>query len=280
MLHVVGSSALASNSADERSGSRVRVAAIGDLHCGRTAPEVLHALLQRAAADADLLLLCGDLVDHGLPDEARALARELANIGTPTLAVLGNHDVEAGKEAEICGILTDVGVRVLDGDSCVVRGVGIAGVKGFAGGFGAHALGAWGEAAIKAFVHEAVQESLKLEAALSRLPDGPRLALLHYAPIAATLEGESAELFPFLGSSRLEEPINRFGVDLVFHGHAHNGAPEGRTGSGIPVFNVSMPVLERAFPDHTPVRVVEIAVPHAEALPPVATTAPSVAEDA
>ena len=216
MLRAVDKTAQAKDpGSDQREPTRVRLAAVGDLHCGRYSPEVLHALLQRAATDAEVLLLCGDLVDHGLLEEARTLARELATIGTPTVAVLGNHDVEAGKEAEIVAILADVGVHVLDGDSITLRGVGIAGVKGFAGGFGAHALGAWGEAAIKTFVHEAVEEALKLEAALSRLNGGPRVAVLHYSPIAATLQGEATEIYPFLGSSRLEEPLNRFGVDMV-----------------------------------------------------------------
>ena len=280
MLRAVDNTAQAKDSGtDQREPTRVRLAAVGDLHCGRCSPESMHALLQRAATDAEVLLLCGDLVDHGLPEEARTLARELATIGTPTVAVLGNHDVEAGKEAEIVAILADVGVHVLDGDSITLRGVGIAGVKGFAGGFGAHALGAWGEAAIKTFVHEAVQEALKLEAALSRLNGGPRVAVLHYSPIAATLQGEATEIYPFLGSSRLEEPLNRFGVDMVFHGHAHGGAPEGRTAVGVPVFNVSMPVLERDFPDRSPVRVVEIEVPDlAAASGAAAMTAPAIAE--
>jgi Icc-related predicted phosphoesterase len=237
-----------------------RIAAVADLHCGRDAPP-LGALFTRATAEADVLLLCGDLVDHGLPDEARLLAREIAtSVGVPTLAVLGNHDFESGHEQEICAILGDVGVRILDGDSYEVAGVGIAGVKGFAGGFGRHTLGAWGEAAIKNFVREAIDETLKLEAALSKLHSGPRIAMLHYSPITATLEGEAPEIYPFLGTSRLEEPLNRFAVDAVFHGHAHPGAAEGRTAAGIPVYNVSVPVMRRAFPDHPPYRLIEVEI--------------------
>ena len=248
-------------------GSTVRVAAVGDLHCGRYPQAALHALLTRAAAEGDLLLLCGDLVDRGLPDEARLLARELSAVDVPIVAVLGNHDVEADHVSEVLEILADAHVHVLDGDCLTVLGIGIAGVKGFAGGFGSYALGAWGEPAIKAFVHEAVEEALKLEAALSRLGDGPRVAILHYAPIVETVIGEAPEVFPFLGSSRLEDPLNHYGVTAVFHGHAHRGAPEGRTSGGAPVFNVAVPVLERLWPDRPPFRKLEISVPAAAASP-------------
>jgi Icc-related predicted phosphoesterase len=246
-------------------GGVVRVAAVADLHCGRDSLP-LHDLFARVTAEADVLLLCGDLVDHGLPDEARLLAREIAtSVGVPTLAVLGNHDFESGREQEICTILSDVGVRLLDGDSHEVAGIGIAGIKGFAGGFGRHTLGAWGEAGIKNFVHEAVEEALKLETALSKLHTASRVAMLHYSPIAATLAGEAAEIYPFLGTSRLEEPLNRYAVDVVFHGHAHAGAPEGRTSAGIPVYNVSVPVLARCFPDRPPFRLVEVPIEAAQA---------------
>jgi Icc-related predicted phosphoesterase len=247
----------------------VRLAAVGDLHVGRQGAAALRSLLAHAVTEADVLLLCGDLLDHGLPDEARALAHELAVAAIPILAVLGNHDVESGHEAEVRAILGDAGVRLLDGDSFEVRGLGIAGVKGFAGGFGRYALGAWGEAAIKTFVHEAIEEALKLEAALSQLRGKPCVAMLHYAPIAATVVGESLEIYPFLGSSRLEEPLNRYDVAAIFHGHAHAGQPEGRTSAGVPVYNVAQPVLERLLPDAPPLRIVEIPVGPA-ATPPQA----------
>ena len=214
----------------------MRLAAVADLHCGRYPLEALHGLLQRAAADAEVLLSCGNLVDHGLPDEARILARELAMIGTPTVAVLGHHDVEAGRETEIVGILSEVGVAVLDGDAHRRRGIGIAGVKGFAGGFGAHALGAVGRRRlIKTFVHEAVEEALKLEAALSRLTDGPRVAMLHYSPIAARYRARRRRSIRSSARVGSKEPLNRFGVDMVFHATrtaAHRkGAPA--PGSGV-----------------------------------------------
>jgi Icc-related predicted phosphoesterase len=145
----------------------------------------------------------------------------------------------------------------LDGDSTEVLGIGFAGVKGFAGGFGRRALGPWGEDTIKKFVHEAVDEALKLESALARLRNDHLIAVLHYAPIQATVEGEPREIYPFLGCSRLEEPLNRYPVTAVFHGHAHHGQPEGRTARNVPVYNVSMSLMRELFPAR-PFRIFEI----------------------
>jgi Icc-related predicted phosphoesterase len=255
-----------------RTGDTVRVAAVGDVHCTRTAPGVLTGMFAEAASQADVLCLLGDLTDYGLPEEARVLARELAGIKIPILAVLGNHDYESGQEGEVMAILREAGLHVLDGDATEIEGVGFAGVKGFGGGFGRRTLEPWGEAATKAFVHEAVAEALKLERALARLRTPQRVALLHYAPIEGTVQGEPRELFPFLGSSRLEDPINRYRVTAAFHGHAHRGEPEGRTSAGIPVFNVAMPLLRRALSDTLPVRIVDVPAPVAAA---VAEEAPS-----
>lgn len=238
----------------------VRVAATGDLHCSRTAQGAWQPLFARVGESADMLLLAGDLTDYGTPDEARVLARELAPLRLPTIAVLGNHDVESGKEEEVRQILTDAGVKVLDGDAVDVLGIGIAGVKGFGGGFGPRALGAWGEAIIKQFVHEAVNEALKLEAALARLRTTATIVLVHYSPVQQTVEGEPLEIYPFVGSSRLEDPINRFPVSLVVHGHAHRGQLEGVTKSNVPVYNVSIPLLARSFPDRQPFRVFNVTV--------------------
>jgi Icc-related predicted phosphoesterase len=237
----------------------VRLAAVADVHCTKTAPGALAAALTEAAAQADVLLLGGDLTDYGLPEEARVLARELSGVKIPVVAVLGNHDYESGKEAEVTAILCEAGVKVLDGDAVEIHGVGFAGVKGFAGGFGRRMLEPWGEAVVKSFVHAAVEEALKLERALARLRTPQRVALLHYAPIEATVEGEPREIFPFLGSSRLEEPLNRHRATVVFHGHAHRGAPEGRTSTGIPVYNVAMPLLRRTLSETLPVRFLEVA---------------------
>jgi Icc-related predicted phosphoesterase len=240
------------------SASHVRIAALGDLHVSKSSQGALKPLFTQISASADVLVLCGDFTDYGVPEEARVLARELTNaVKIPIVAVLGNHDYESGKEMEIMQILRDSGITVLDGEATEVHGIGFAGVKGFCGGFGRGALGPWGEKAIKAFVQEAVDESLKLEAALARLRTPRRVALLHYAPVRATVEGEPIEIFPYLGSSRLEEPINRYRVSAVFHGHAHRGTPEGRTSTGVPVYNVAMPLLSRTNPDRPPLLIVE-----------------------
>ena len=237
----------------------MRVAAVGDLHCTKTSQGALQPLFAAASANADVLLLCGDLTDYGLPEEARVLARELgAALRIPAVGVLGNHDYESGQHEEVVQILRDAGVVILDGDGCEVAGLGIGGVKGLGGGFGERALQPWGEDVMKRFVRETVDEALKLESALARLRTPQRVALLHYSPIQATVEGEPPELYPFLGSSRLEEPLNRYPVSLVFHGHAHHGQAEGRTRGGVPVYNVCLPLLRGLDPEHPPVRIVEL----------------------
>jgi Icc-related predicted phosphoesterase len=250
---------------DRPARTQLRIAAMGDLHVSKNSQGAFQSLFSQIAEAADVLLLCGDFTDYGLPDEARVLVRELnAALKVPVIAVLGNHDFEGGKSDEIRQILIDGGVAVLDGEATEVHGVGFAGVKGFAGGFGRGALGPWGEQAIKAFVQEAVDEALKLEAALARLRTQKRVALLHYSPIRATVEGEPPEIFAYLGSSRLEEPINRYRVSAVFHGHAHRGTAEGRTSTGIPVHNVSMPLLQRVNPDRPPFLIVEVPLSESE----------------
>jgi Icc-related predicted phosphoesterase len=236
----------------------MRIAAVGDIHCTRSSQGALQALFAEAGRRADVLLLCGDLTDYGLPDEARVLVRELAGIKVPVLAVLGNHDFESGKHDEVQAILTEGGIKLLDGDSVELDGVGFAGVKGFCGGFGRGTLEPWGEDTIKRFVHESVEEALKLEKGLSRLRTTKRVAVLHYAPIAATVEGEPREIFPFLGSSRLEEPLHRYRVDVAFHGHAHRGTAQGRTSAGVPVYNVALPLLKSALAGEPPLRVIEL----------------------
>lgn len=251
--------ALAPSSAVPEAISRsVRVAAMADLHYSRTSQGVLLPMLSHVHDDADILVLAGDLTDYGLPEEADLVVRDLKSaVRIPMVAVLGNHDYESGRQADVVGMLRDAGINLLDGDSVEVNGVGFAGVKGFGGGFGRGALGPWGEGAIKQFVNEAIGESLKLESALARLRTPAKVAVLHYSPVRDTVEGEPLEIFPYLGSSRLEEPLTRYPVSAVFHGHAHHGAPEGRTSNGIPVFNVSLPLMRDINGDR-PYRVVEI----------------------
>ena len=241
-----------------KNNSVVRIAAVGDIHYSKASQGSLQPLFAEITERADILVLAGDLTDFGLAEEAKILAKDLTSLRIPAVGVLGNHDYEAGEERDIGSILTDAGVRILDGDTYEVHGVGFAGVRGFCGGFGRGALGAWGESVIKAFVHEAINEALKLESALARLRSAHRVAIIHYAPIRETVEGEPLEIYPFLGSSRLEEPLSRFGVSAVFHGHAHKGAMEGKTSTGIPVFNVSYPLLQKHLSEHSPYRILEL----------------------
>ena len=236
----------------------VRFAAVGDLHCNEASAGTLRGFFAQANEAADALLLCGDLTDYGTLKEAKVLADELSIVSVPVIAVLGNHDYECGAADEVRRTLQGVGVQVLDGEAIEVHGIGIAGAKGFAGGFGRASLGSWGESAIKQFVAEAVQEAFKLESALAKLRTPHRIALLHYAPIAGTVQGEPPEIYAFLGSSRLEDPLLRYPVDMVVHGHAHRGALEGRTMGGTPVYNVAKPLLLRSFPDQPPFRVLSL----------------------
>lgn len=241
-----------------RSASTVRFAAVGDLHVNKDSAGTLRQLFAQASDAADALLLCGDLTDYGTAEEAHVLAEELSVVKIPIVAVLGNHDFESGTPEIVVDTLSHAGVRVLDGAACEIEGVGIAGIKGFAGGFGRGSLGAWGEPAIKMFVQEALQEAMKLESALAKLRTARKIALLHYSPVASTVAGEPPEIFPFLGSSRLEEPLLRYPVDVVFHGHAHRGTLEGKTISGVPVFNVAKPLLMRTRPEQPAFRLFEL----------------------
>ena len=237
----------------------MRLAAVGDVHCKKSSRGAFEPLFASMAAAADVLVLCGDLTDYGLADEARVLVEELAAARpVPIVAVLGNHDFESDGPDQVKGILGDAGVKVLDGDECEIAGVGFAGVKGMGGGFGTRALQPWGEEVTKRFVREAVDEALKLESALAKLKTNQRVAVLHYSPIRTTVEGEPPEVFPFLGSSRLEEPLLRYPVSVALHGHAHHGRFEGRTRNDVPVYNVCIPVLERLSLGHPPYWIVEL----------------------
>lgn len=239
----------------------IRIAALGDLHY-RTGSDGgrFRTAITEISDSADILLLCGDIIDHGMPDEARLLMKDISDTAKriTIIAVLGNHEFESGKVDEVVNIMKGGGITILDGEACEVQGVGFAGAKGFPGGFGARMLAPWGEPIIKRFVHEAVEEALKLESALARLRTDSRIALLHYSPILATVIGEPPEIYPFLGCSRLEEPLNRYPVAAIFHGHAHNGTHEGKTSSGVPVYNVAMKLMEKTFPGKPPCRILEV----------------------
>jgi Icc-related predicted phosphoesterase len=224
----------------------LRIAAVGDLHFDGSKSGALRDMFADVHRNADVLALCGDLTTHGRPEQMRAFVNELAGVQIPIVAVLGNHDFESNAAGECSDILCEAGVEVLDGTNVVIEGVGFAGTKGFAGGFGRGSLGPFGEELIKEFVNAAVEEALKLERALQQLRSDTRIVLLHYAPIPETIAGEPETIYPFLGSSRLLQPIDTHGATAVFHGHAHHGALTADTPAGIPVFNVAMPLLEAA----------------------------------
>lgn len=226
------------------SGTRTfRVAAVGDLHYGDDGRGSLSEMVATVNAEADVLALVGDLTTHGRVKQIEPLIRELDAVDVPVVAVLGNHDFEGEETDELVKALCDAGVDVLDGSHVVIDGVGFAGTKGFAGGFGRGALAPFGEPLIKQFVQHAIEEQLKLENALRSLNTDVRVALLHYAPCPETVAGEPEIIFPFLGSSRLLQPIETLGADVVFHGHAHHGTRHAVTGAGIPIYNVSLPIL-------------------------------------
>ncbi|HYJ29124.1 MAG TPA: metallophosphoesterase [Allosphingosinicella sp.] len=227
------------------SGGPIILAAIGDLHVSEQSEHEFRDVFARMSDSADVAALCGDLTNFGKLSEAEILAEDLKALTIPTVAVLGNHDVEAGFADEVAKILEQAGVTMLDEQAAVIEGVGFAGVKGFLGGFGRGELGAFGEQAIKDFVDEAINEARKLENALRSLRTERVVAVLHYAPIAGTVEGEPLEIYPFLGSSRLADAVDRFdNVKAVVHGHAHRGRYQGATPRGVPVYNCARYVVE------------------------------------
>lgn len=233
----------------------IRIAAVGDLHYGTGSQGILRPGLMHLPDRADLLLLAGDLTRCGGPEEVQVLADELRGLAVPIVAVLGNHDYHAGREAEVRRALEGASVRVLEGEATTVDvdgiRVGIAGTKGFGGGFrGAHGSD-FGEPEMKAFVGHTKMLSDRLERALTGLDVDLRIALLHYSPIESTLEGERLEIYPFLGSYLMAEAVDNAGADLVVHGHAHHGSERGRTPSGIPVRNVAQPLIRHAYNVYT-----------------------------
>lgn len=226
----------------------ITLAAIGDLHVTETSEHPYRALFAEISEKADVLALCGDLTNFGKIKEAEILADDLRACSIPVVGVLGNHDYECGQHEKVAEILCQAGMVLLDDQAVVIKGVGFAGVKGFLGGFGRGELAPFGEAAIKVFVDEAMSEARKLENALRSLRTERSVAVLHYAPIAQTLEGEPIEIFPYLGTARLADAIDRFGhVRAVVHGHAHHGTYEGRTMRGTPVYNCAQFVVRPQF---------------------------------
>jgi Icc-related predicted phosphoesterase len=229
----------------------IRIAAVGDLHAGSDTADVLRDQLAEVSQKADVLLIAGDLTKSGRPEEARVLARDLADVSVPVVAVLGNHDHHADRPQEIASLLRDVGVSVLEGQSIqldtAAGSVGVAGVKGFGGGFAGASGAEFGEPEMKAFIRHTKERSEALGSALASLQTDVRVALMHYAPIRETLQGEPPEIFPFLGSYLLAEAVDRSGADLVIHGHAHRGTEHGVTPGGVNVRNVAQTVIRQAY---------------------------------
>jgi Icc-related predicted phosphoesterase len=217
-------------------------AAIGDLHVREDRTSLYRELFAEISTKAEVLVLCGDLTDVGKPREAEVLAEDLRACSIPVVGVLGNHDYESDQAEEVEKILKAAGMHLLNGQSYETNGVAFVGVKGFVGGFGRRMLASFGEAVLKAFVAESVKEAMRLENAMRAVGNERAVVVLHYAPILDTVEGEPLEIFPFLGSSRLGETIDRFKVSAVVHGHAHHGRYEGHTPRGAPVYNVAFPV--------------------------------------
>jgi Icc-related predicted phosphoesterase len=217
----------------------MRIAATADLHFVPSSQEVLRDQLNKVRNEADVLVLAGDLTNYGQPAEMEPLLNAIVRLRVPTVAVLGNHDYESGLEQELMRMMTAEGIKVLDGSAYERDGVGFAGTKGFVGGFGR---------GVKTFVRASIDEALKLERGLSQLRTSKRVVVLHYSPIAETVNGEPREIFPFLGTSRLAEVIDRHGADLVVHGHAHYGTLDGKTTAGVPVRNVAITLLQALNP--------------------------------
>jgi len=217
-------------------------AAIGDLHVREDRTSLYRELFAEISTKAEVLVLCGDLTDVGKPREAEVLAEDLRACSIPVVGVLGNHDYESDQAEEVEKILKAAGMHLLNGQSYETNGVAFVGVKGFVVGFGRRMLASFGEAVLKTFVAESVKEAMRLENAMRAVGNERAVVVLHYAPILDTVEGEPLEIFPFLGSSRLGETIDRFKVSAVVHGHAHHGRYQGHTPRGAPVYNVAFPV--------------------------------------
>src|SRR5437879_460396 len=238
----------------------MRIAATADLHFSPQSYAKLKEQFERVRDEADVLVLAGDLTNYGQPEEMEPLINVLLRLRLPTIVVLGNHDYESGKEEELRRMMVGAGIKVLDGSAYERDGVGFAGTKGFVGGFGRGVLTAFGEREVKEFVRAAIDEAVKLERAMSQLRTKKRIVVLHYSPIASTVMGEAPEIFPFLGTSRLAEVVDRHGADLVLHGHAHRGTLDGKTTAAIPVHNVANTLPQQQQPPGV-YRLFDVSVP-------------------
>lgn len=226
----------------------MRIAALADLHFTPQSYDRIRDLMGHVRDEADVLVLAGDLTNYGKPDEMESLLNALVRLRIPIVAVLGNHDYESGQQGELMRMMAAEGIKILDGTGYERDGVGFAGTKGFLGGFGRGVLTAFGEPEVKAFVQAALDETMKLERALMQLRAEKRVVVLHYSPILETVRGEPEQIFPYLGSSRLAEVVDRHGAKLIIHGHAHHGSAAGKTTAGVPVHNVALPILQQSEP--------------------------------
>jgi len=226
----------------------MRIAAVADIHFAPPVWERIREKMEHVRDEADVLVLAGDLTNYGKATEMEPLLNVLVRLRIPTVAVLGNHDYESDQQEQLMKMMADEGIKILDGTGYERDGVGFAGTKGFIGGFGRGVLTAFGEREVKNIVQAAIDESLKLERAMSQLRTEKRVVIVHYSPILTTVEGESPEIWPYLGTSRLAEVIDRHGADIVIHGHAHHGKAEGKTTGGIPVHNVALAILQSDNP--------------------------------
>jgi Icc-related predicted phosphoesterase len=252
---------------DRRRPRATRIAAVGDFHCGVEDAGRYREMFTQVNDDADVLVLAGDLTRRGTPAEMRVVCGELADVKIPIVAVYGNHDHEAGEIDAANAILRERGVHLLGAEPFELNEyVGFAGAKGFMGGFGRWTLTAFGEHETKAFVGSTLEEVQRLEFGLRRLSTPIRVAVLHYSPTLETVLGEPEQIFPFLGNDRLAEPLDRFGVAVAFHGHAHHGTFRGATPGGVPVFNVSLSLLRQEKAGEMYFRY-EIPIPAAEPEP-------------
>jgi uncharacterized protein len=235
--------------ANLRGDAVVRVAAAGDVHCAPENRDAVMTAFDAIDGEADVVLLAGDLTTHGEPEQAQVLADACRGMETPVVAVLGNHDLHAGRAGEVTDVLTEAGIEVLERSHTTLSGcgVGIAGTKGFVGGFRGLGLPDFGEQSLRAIYAETTAEVEALSAGLHEIALCPfRIALLHYAPVPETLHGEPPEIWTFLGSDRLAAPILEHRPDLVLHGHAHGGRLQSEL-DGVPVYNVSVPVMGQDF---------------------------------
>lgn len=239
---------------------KIRIAALADIHIRESSVGMFNELFIHISQKADVLVLGGDLTDLGLPEQASVLAVELRSLTVPVVGVLGNHDYQSDQEQEVKNILRQAGVFVLDTEPTVIHDVGFAGTKGFGGGFEKYSLGSFGESGIKHFVQETLNETLMLENQLKELEGMEikrKIVTMHYSPIRQTLEGESPEIWPFLGSSRFVEPLEAYETTAVFHGHAHHGTHHGKTQKGVNVYNVAYPLMQKMNPQQ-PFALIEV----------------------